>query len=287
MYKKRYLIALIAVSMLLSLVAACTAIMPLPQQAHSSISAGTEQVKGHLTVLDGRIFEYEILVPQSWTGKYEIREVGNIAFFDYNASPKNTLFSIAAFTEAQWQEVQQEPGHGTELLSQDGIVSIYNVALDNPYTGSQAKEFQQMAGQVKSVVGTLTVSTTLTLTDMEKAQSTPTPVEQGIANPASENCIQQGGNLEMYTRGELGEYGVCVFDGNRQCEEWALFRGDCPDGGVDISGYVTTAAAFCAITGGEYTITGNSGTPDEQGTCVSRTNEICDLWAYYNGECDP
>jgi dipeptidase D len=108
----------------------------------------------------------------------------------------------------------------------------------------------------------------------------------GIANPASENCVKQGGTLSIETRGDGGEYGICVFEDNLQCEEWALMRGDCPAGGVKVTGYVTPAAQYCAITGGEYAVTGNSGAEDEQGTCTFKDGGQCDAWDYYNGKCD-
>ena len=106
-----------------------------------------------------------------------------------------------------------------------------------------------------------------------------------MANPASENCIQQGGTLSMETRGDLGEFGVCYFEDNRQCEEWALFRGECPAGGLKVTGYITDAARFCAITGGTYVITGDSGLDTEQGICTFKTGKTCDAWDYYNGKC--
>ncbi|MEZ4583733.1 MAG: hypothetical protein R3A10_19215 [Caldilineaceae bacterium] len=58
-----------------------------------------------------------------------------------------------------------------------------------------------------------------------------------------------------------------------QCEEWALMRGECPDGGVKVTGYATDAARFCAITGGEYTVTDESG-DQEQGTCTARRHGL-------------
>ena len=120
------------------------------------------------------------------------------------------------------------------------------------------------------------------------ATPTATPVAPGmIANPASENCIKQGGKLVMEKRGDGGEYGVCLFEDNRQCEEWALFRGDCPAGGVKVTGYVTPAAQYCAITGGTYAVTSNSGKDDEQGTCTFKNGRQCDAWAHYNGQCGP
>ncbi|MGD9578620.1 MAG: DUF333 domain-containing protein, partial [Syntrophorhabdus sp.] len=89
-----------------------------------------------------------------------------------------------------------------------------------------------------------------------------------IANPASVNCVKQGGALVIQKHKDGGEYGVCIFQDNRQCEEWAMFRGECPVGGIKITGYITPAAQFCAITGGKYQVTGNSNTDKEQGTCT-------------------
>ena len=55
-----------------------------------------------------------------------------------------------------------------------------------------------------------------------------------MPNPASENCTEKGGTLSIEKRGDGGEYGVCIFEDNMQCEEWALMRGECPVGGVTI-----------------------------------------------------
>ena len=108
-----------------------------------------------------------------------------------------------------------------------------------------------------------------------------------IANPASTYCIDQGGFLEMERRGDLGEIGVCYFEDNRQCEEWALFRGECPVGGVKVTGYGSEAARFCAITGGTYGYIGPDAAGIEQGTCTFANSKTCDVWEYYNGTCSP
>lgn len=71
-----------------------------------------------------------------------------------------------------------------------------------------------------------------------------------LANPASVNCLQKGGKLEMRAN-KNGQYGVCLFEDNRQCEEWALMRGECPAGGLKITGYDNDAEIYCAITGGK------------------------------------
>ena len=99
----------------------------------------------------------------------------------------------------------------------------------------------------------------------------------GMANPASVYCEEQGGTVINKVRGELGEYGVCVFEDNMQCDEWAMYRGECPVGGIKITGYVTEAAVFCAITGGVYAVTDQSGAEDEQGTCTLKSGKICDV----------
>ena len=56
-----------------------------------------------------------------------------------------------------------------------------------------------------------------------------------------------------------GQYGACSFSDNRQCEEWALLRGECPKGGIRVAGYATPAARYCGITGGRYAVVARSG----------------------------
>ena len=64
--------------------------------------------------------------------------------------------------------------------------------------------------------------------------STPAPAgpttddkTAGIANPASVYCGEIGGELTM-VEGEGGTSGVCKKDG-AECDEWALYRGECPE----------------------------------------------------------
>ncbi len=59
------------------------------------------------------------------------------------------------------------------------------------------------------------------------AQVQPAPQ---LANPASQNCVTRGGMLRIERRPDGGQFGVCVFTDNYQCEEWAMFRGECPVG---------------------------------------------------------
>jgi putative hemolysin len=111
--------------------------------------------------------------------------------------------------------------------------------------------------------------------------------QAGMANPASVNCSQKGGTLRIESRADGGQYGICVFADNRQCEEWALLRGLCPADGLRVTGFVTPAARYCAITGGRYTVTANDNRPDEQGSCALPDGKVCDAIAYHAGRCGP
>jgi len=96
-----------------------------------------------------------------------------------------------------------------------------------------------------------------------------------LANPASQRCVASGGTLQVERRPDGGEFGVCVFTDNRQCEEWAMFRGECPVGGLRVTGYMTPASRYCAISGGRYT----------EPNCTLPNGKVCNADAYFAGTC--
>lgn len=103
-----------------------------------------------------------------------------------------------------------------------------------------------------------------------------------IANPASANCAENGGKLEI-KKNKKGEYGVCFFEDNQQCEEWALLRGQCPVGGVKITGYENDAEIYCAITGGQV-----DGMDTPVPMCKRIDGTLCNAQSNLDGECpDP
>ncbi|WP_321876744.1 putative hemolysin [Paraburkholderia bannensis] len=57
------------------------------------------------------------------------------------------------------------------------------------------------------------------------AQS-PARQQAALANPASVNCIHNGGTLQIVQTAE-GQMGLCKLPNGHQCEEWALLRGEC------------------------------------------------------------
>ena len=114
------------------------------------------------------------------------------------------------------------------------------------------------------------------------AQAPPSPQ---LANPASVNCTKEGGTLKMEKRPDGGQFGVCLFVDNYQCEEWALFRGECPKGGLRVTGYATAAGRYCAITGGRYAVSSAPTAAVERGVCSLPGGKTCDADAYYRGTC--
>ena len=110
----------------------------------------------------------------------------------------------------------------------------------------------------------------------------------GMANPASVNCAQQGGTLAI-----------------EDARRWrpvrrVLLRGQPPVRGMGLdarrvprrrrqghrlcdAGRAATAPSPAET----YTLTGNSGADDEQGTCTFQDGGQCDAWDYYNGKCLP
>lgn len=109
-------------------------------------------------------------------------------------------------------------------------------------------------------------------------QHNQAPPDKQLANPASVNCIKQGGTLTIQTNGTGGQYGVCNFGSGYACEEWALFRGDCKKPGVRTTGYDTQAQAFCALVGGKTLAVPNA-------TCTFPDGSVCNDDALFNGTC--
>lgn len=99
-----------------------------------------------------------------------------------------------------------------------------------------------------------------------------------IANPASVNCTEKGGTSTIETRGDGSQYGLCYFDDNRACEEWAMLQGNCPVGGVKTTGFDTIDQKFCAWSGGQTLAVPNS-------VCTLKDGTKCSTLDFYNGDC--
>lgn len=100
-----------------------------------------------------------------------------------------------------------------------------------------------------------------------------------IANPASVNCTKVGGTNAVM-EGPNGQYGLCQFPDDMICEEWALYRGECPVGGVKTTGFDTIEQKYCAWAGGQ-----TLAVPNAQ--CTLPNGQICSDESLYNGTCLP
>lgn len=106
-----------------------------------------------------------------------------------------------------------------------------------------------------------------------------------IANPASTNCVNKWWQLKMENISWLWEYWVCIFEDNRQCEEWALFRWECPEWGVKVTWYTTEAAKMCAISWWDYVIKLPANEVEkEKWNCIFK-DIVCDAEDYYFWKC--
>lgn len=100
--------------------------------------------------------------------------------------------------------------------------------------------------------------------------------QTGLANPASVHCGKVGGTLKLQRTLDGGSMGICYFEGDHQCEEWALFRKECPVGGVEISKGMSPAQRSCLIRGGEFVlVTPASSSHRADGLCNLPDGEIC------------
>ena len=118
--------------------------------------------------------------------------------------------------------------------------------------------------------------TGITFKDCVVSDNHQAPVQ--LANPASTNCLKLKGNLMMEKRADGGEYGLCYFEDNRACEEWALLRGDCPLGGVKTTGFDTLSQKYCAWSGGRTLAIPKS-------ICTFKDGSQCSTEDFYQGTC--
>jgi putative hemolysin/predicted secreted protein len=112
----------------------------------------------------------------------------------------------------------------------------------------------------------------------------------GMANPASVYCGEVGGTLEIKKDASGGEYGMCTFANGTSCEEWALFRKEGCNSGVEPAvttgaaiGMANPASVYCGEAGGKTEIrTDASG--GQYGMCTFENGTSCEEWALFRKE---
>lgn len=117
----------------------------------------------------------------------------------------------------------------------------------------------------------------ITMTTCVTTNCKTIPQTNQMANPASVNCEQKGGTLVIMKRPDGGEYGLCNFDDGRSCEEWAMFRNECPVGGVKTTGLDAIEEKYCVWSGGQ--------TSSSDPNCTFIDNTFCVNTVLYKSEC--
>lgn len=136
------------------------------------------------------------------------------------------------------------------LILSASILAAWLVLLASLWPEVQLDSNSLVTVPVHEAKMVVTSSTTIN-SEASDFSATTTAPSVGLANPASINCATQGGDLQIMTTAGGGQYGLCYFEDNRACEEWALMRGECPVGGRRTTGYDTEAQRYCAWLGGE------------------------------------
>ncbi|MCX6027860.1 MAG: YbaY family lipoprotein [Chloroflexi bacterium] len=87
-----------------------------------------------------------------------------------------------------------------------------------------------LSGSIYLVVAVLIAAAMLLNACIPIAPLIPAPPKAEMANPASVNCTDKGGQLKIEKDAQGGEVGICIFPDGSQCEEWAFTRGECKPG---------------------------------------------------------
>ena len=88
-----------------------------------------------------------------------------------------------------------------------------------------------------------------------------------MPNPASENCVKQGGKLEL-----VNGQGYCTLPSGVRCEEWALFRNECPTQAKPaiVGGYTTISVKDAGVQAAARFAAGKLGNKKTKLTAVHK-----------------
>lgn len=98
-----------------------------------------------------------------------------------------------------------------------------------------------------------------TCNDGEQIASYKAPTEAAVANPASKNCIDKGGKLEMREE-TAGTIGICKFSDGTECEEWKFYRNECREGQTTKADTSHSYEGLISRKGDAFIFKTNSGT---------------------------
>ncbi len=103
----------------------------------------------------------------------------------------------------------------------------------------------------------------------------------GLPNMAASYCEENGWTSKIATKTDGSQYGICYFEDNRQCEEWAFYRWECPYGWRKITGYIWEYAKYCAITGNEFINKWQDKAGNDIWDCKLSSGDVVDAIEFY------
>ncbi len=106
-----------------------------------------------------------------------------------------------------------------------------------------------LSGRIYLVVAVLIAAAMLLNACVPIPSPIPAPPKAGMANPASVNCADKGGQLKIEKDAQGGEVGICIFPDGSQCEEWAFMRGECKPGQKPVAPDATASSTANSVTG--------------------------------------
>ncbi|MFA6282408.1 MAG: DUF333 domain-containing protein, partial [Candidatus Omnitrophota bacterium] len=212
-----------------------------------------------------------IIIPLALGGLFIILSAAVFAYCMHNRQVMTTLVatSTAPLINNSSTDLNASSTAATTTLVSTEASPELTVATSSTVVSAKASSSKQGGVMIPATEPTL-----------KKATSTKIGGSTSIANPASTNCKEKGGTLKIKTRGDGGQYGLCYFEDNYACEEWALFHGDCPVGGQRTTGYDTESQRYCSWLGGQTYAQDNA-------VCTFKDGSTCSDEALYNGTCSP
>jgi len=148
-----------------------------------------------------------------------------------------------------------------------------------------------IAGCTQQTTSVPTTATAIATATPTAAAVTTTATPEGMANPASVNCVNLSGTVEIKKDTTGAEYGMCSFANGTSCEEWALFRGEgckayaapTAAGTTAAVGLANPASVNCVNLNGTVQIK-KDATGGEYGMCNFPNGTACEEWALFRGE---
>lgn len=149
--KFRYLCVVI---LMLAFAAGCANVASPPEVSAVQSAEVTSQLQFHDRLDRGPAYNVTVTVPDSWVGNFEVRNVGNVVYFDYTGGDRSAeIFSIEALSPAQyWKASGSQPNSHTNLKNLGDTYFVYHLPIDAFYSGLPDAEFDELAAAVANVV---------------------------------------------------------------------------------------------------------------------------------------